>query len=432
MTDDDKLGRRLREMEKPVPAGGLKRLWRTGRSAVQLAATMLTRRDGEVSLAGVEQLITRLGELKGVGMKAGQILSFIDPTLPPEIRRALATLQRNAPSSGFEAVRKTLDDSFGPRAATLLNALEHQPFSVASIGQVHRANLDGRRLVVKVKHPGIEEALSADFAAARGGLGVANTLLFGMASGARELIEETRSTLLSECDFAREAIHQRTFRDWLANDPSLIVPAVVDEWSSDSVLTTVEEPGSTLEAFTASATPLERDTAGRALFKVMVGGFHELGLLYADPHPGNFAFREGGRVVVYDFGCVRRFEPRHTRAFSRIALALRETQREELLLAARDFGFGINGAEREATFERFARAFFSPMLVRGPNVIAPDGAVEATQMLRDKSALATLKLPPHLVFMLRLRFGLYAVLAALGARADWGSLEAEWAANATR
>jgi len=429
--DDDEPGRRLREQNKPVPTGGLKRLWRTGRSAAQLAGTMLGRRDGDVNIAGVEQLAERLGELKGVGMKVGQILSFIDPSLPPEIRRALGVLQRSAPATANGVVGELLEQAFGARAETLLSTMERRPFSVASIGQVHRAQLDGRRVVVKVRHPGIEQAIAADFSAARGGLGLANTLLFGMATGAKDMVEETRATLLSECDFALEAAHQRAFRTWLAGEPGIVVPEVLDAWSSSAVLTTVEERGQTLEDFVANASSDERDAAGQALFRVMVGGFHELGLLYADPHPGNFAFRSGGQVVVYDFGCVRRFERRHTHAFSQMVLSLREGRTAALLRAARDFGFGIEGPEQEATFERFACSFFAPMLVRGPSRISPDGAVETSQMLRDKRALAKLRLPPQLVFLLRLRFGLYAVLATLGSTADWGALEAAWAARAS-
>ena len=161
----------------------------------------------------------------------------------------------------------------------------------------------------------------------------------------------------------------------------------------------------------------------------MVGGFHQLGLLYADTHPGNFAFRDG-QVVVYDFGCIRRFEPHLTHAFSKMAWALRAGRLDALLSGARAFGFGIDGAEREALFERFARSFFASVLREGPSVIAADGAVEAAQMIRDKRALAKLRLPPHLLFLLRLRFGLYAVLSALGARADWGALENAYAQSA--
>lgn len=420
-------GAKLRAQEKAVPTGGLGRLWRSGRSALGLAGTVLGR--GEPDERALERLTERLGELKGVGMKMGQILSFIDPSLPPRTRQTLSVLQRSAPASEFEAVTQVVREAFGARADTLLATMERTPFSVASIGQVHRATLGAEQVVVKVRHPGIAKALSADFSAALGGLGVANTVLFGLASGAKDLLEECRATFVSECDFTREAGHQRIFREWLSGS-GVVVPEVFGAWSSDAVLTTRFEPGEPLERFLARApTQAQRDAVGAKLFHVMVGGFHELGLLYADPHPGNFALRGGDEVVLYDFGCVRRYEARHTRAFSAMAAALRDGARADLLRAARDFGFGLDGPEREAVFERFARSFFAPMLVRGPSAIAPDGAVEASQMMRDKRALAKLGLPAHLLFLLRLRFGMYAVLASLGARADWGALETACAAR---
>ncbi|MFT3711443.1 MAG: AarF/ABC1/UbiB kinase family protein [Archangium sp.] len=436
MSGDDDLGTRLRNEEKAVSTSRLGRLFKNGRSALELASTMLRRRDGddadEAIAQQLEGLTARLGELKGVGMKMGQILSFIDPSLPPQTRKVLAVLQRNAPATPFTEVEREVRDAFGARADQLLTSMDRQPFSVASIGQVHHASLGDARVVVKVRHAGIAKALAADFSAARGGVGVANMVLFGLASGAKELIEECRSTLLSECDFSREAKHQRAFREWVGASSRVVVPEVVDAWSSEAVLTTRFEPGDSLEAFLArNPSQAERDAAGVELFRVMVGGFHELGLLYADPHPGNFAFRAGGQVVVYDFGCVRPYERRHTRAFSAMARALRDGDRSALLTAAREFGFRLDGAENEQTFERFAKSFFAPMLVRGPHVIPPDGAVEASQMMRDKRALAKLGLPPHLLFLLRLRFGMYAVLASLGARADWGALESDWSCGGT-
>lgn len=418
--------------EKAVSTSRLGRLWSTGHSAAGLANTFL-RRDGSVDAEGLGRLTERLGELKGVGMKLGQILSFIDPSLSPEVREALSVLQRNAPASPREAVRATLEDAFGERAAELLAAMDPQPFSVASIGQVHRARLDERDVAVKVRHAGIQAALAADYSSALGGVNLANAVLFGAAADAKALVDEGRSVMLAECDFRREAEHQRAFRAWLAQTSSrVVVPEVVDDWSTEAVLTTRWEPGASLEAFLASdPSPAARDHAGRALFTVMVGGFHELGLLYADPHPGNFAFRDG-EVIVYDFGCVRTFSREQTQAFSDVGHALRSGDRVALFDAARRFGFGIEGAEREALFERFARGFFAPMLVRGASVIPRDAAVEASQLLRDKRALAKLGLPPALLFLLRLRFGMYAVLAQLGARADWGELERSFASAAVR
>lgn len=416
----------LKDRERKVSTSRLGRLVSTGRSAVGLASTMLRGRQGTVDLAGIERLVERLGELRGLEMKVGQIASFIDPSLPAEARALLGRLQREAVASEAAAVRATIEAAFGARAPVLLAGLDPRPVAVASIGQVHRASLPGYGdLAVKVRHPGIEQALSADFSTAVGGVGFANALTFGMATDARALIDEARTAMLDECDFAKEAAYQREFGAWLANDPVLIVPEVIDAWSTEAVLTTRWEPGLTLEQFLATnPTQAQRDEAGRALFGASVGGFHHLGLLHADPHPGNFAFRDG-RVVLYDFGCVRRFSREHTGAFAAMARALRDGDRPGLLEAAARFGFRVTGEAQVASFERFARAFFAPMLVRGPSVIPPDGAFEVSEVMKDKLAMAKLGLPRHLLFLLRLRFGLYAVLSRLGARLEWGALELE-------
>lgn len=419
--------------EQLVSTSRLGRLFATGRSAVGLAGTMLRGRHGEVDLDAIARLTDRLGELRGLGAKLGQIVSFIDPTLPEEVRSTLARLQRGAVASEWSAVKNTVEQAFGPRAAMLLASLDPSPVAVASVGQVHRATLAGYGpLAVKIRHPGIEQALRADFSTAIGGVAMANALTFGLARDSKALVDEARTAILEECDYRQEAAYQREFAAWLAGDAVLLVPEVIDAWSTQSVLTTRWEPGLTLEEFLQQEpTQAERNRAAEALFRAWVGGFHVLGLLHADPHPGNFAFRDG-RVVLYDFGCVRRFRRDHTQAFAGLVRALQTGDLPALLAAAEAFGFKVSGTSQAATFERFARAFFAPMLVRGPSVIPPDRAVELRDAMQDKLALSKLGVPAHLLFLLRLRFGLYAVLAKLGARLDWGALELELASSSPK
>jgi predicted unusual protein kinase regulating ubiquinone biosynthesis (AarF/ABC1/UbiB family) len=366
-------------------------------------------------------------------MKLGQILSYVDPSLSPETQAMLAVLQTKAPASPEAAVARTLEQAFGVRAPTLRAAMSPTPFSVASIGQVYRATLPGEgEVAVKVRHEGIVAALEADFASVRGGLGVANTVLLGAAANAREAVEEVRDGMLAECDFVREAAHQRAFASWLAHDPVLTVPRVVDAWSGSTVFTTAWESGDTLETFLARGpSQAQRDQAGAALFRAFIGGFYALGRLHADPHPGNFAFRDG-RVVLYDFGCVRTFTPALTTALADVVAALRRDDQALLHDAALRFGFTATSTDQRALLERFARGFFQPMLARGPSVIPRDGAVDLKRLVSDKRALAKLGLPRHAMFLLRLRFGLYAVLAQLGSRLDWGELESNFAASALR
>src|SRR6185295_9527291 len=90
---------------------------------------------GAADVESVVRMVTQLGELKGVSMKMGQILSYVDPSLPPELRGLLSLLQTASAASPFPAVEETLRAALGPRAEDLLAQLERAPVAVASIGQ---------------------------------------------------------------------------------------------------------------------------------------------------------------------------------------------------------------------------------------------------------------------------------------------------------
>ena len=132
--------------------------------------------------------------------------------------------------------------------------------------------------------------------------------------------------------------------------------------------------------------------------------------------------------MVYDYGCVRSFEPTLRRGFAALAAATRADDLPAMLAAIEALG-GRAPRKPEARdhLRRLLRGFFGPLLAPGARAIAPDEGRAAGELLRDKRALIGLDLPGRMLFLFRLRFGLYAVLARLGARADWSALEAAWA-----
>lgn len=428
---------RFREEEVAVPTGRLARLWRTGRSAAGMAGAVLGgkwrgRGDG-LAAADREQiarLATRLGELKGIAMKVGQILAYVDPTLPPELRELLAVLHTQAPASPFAAVEATLTDSFGPRAPELLAGLERTPVAVASIGQVHRGVLaDGREVAVKVRHAGVEQALRADFRNAA--LGAVFARMFPGGSSVRGMLDEARTAMLEECDLALEAARQREMADRYADHPALLIPRPIDEWCAPAVLTTPWLPGRSLDELLAeNPSQDERDRVGIALFELFVGTLYRHGVFHADPHPGNFAFRSDGRVVIYDFGCVRRFEPAVVGALIALLHAVRADDEDAIADALVQLGAAAPTRPQTRAHQRvLLRGFFAPLLEPGVHAIDPGGALAAGDVMKDKRAILELSLPGSLLFLLRLRFGLYAVLARLGARADWAALETRFAVS---
>ncbi|HOX44476.1 MAG TPA: AarF/ABC1/UbiB kinase family protein [Myxococcota bacterium] len=429
---DDRLERftaELRDAPAPGPGAGLGRFARLLRGGLGLARSVAGRKSDEgpteKDLAKIEALVTRLGALKGLPMKMGQIMSYLELDLPEESRRLLCLLQTQSPATAFARVEAILREDLGERAEPLLAGLERTPASVASIGQVHRGRLpDGEDVAVKVRHPDIEAAIRSDFRSARVGTMFAAALMPGMGATAKDFVAELEARLLEECDYALEATRQERFAGLYAGHPVIVVPAVRRDFSGPRVLTSAWEQGEDLEAFQARASQAERDRAGAALFELYIGTLYRHGLFHADPHPGNYRFRPDGRVVVFDYGCVREFEPEVAAAFVALAEAMRDDDRARITAALR--GLGAEPSANDAAYAHLRgllRSFFGPMLVSGPHRIEGRIVVDARRMMRDKLAIARLRLPGRLMFLFRIRFGLFAVLSRLGSVNDWAALE---------
>jgi predicted unusual protein kinase regulating ubiquinone biosynthesis (AarF/ABC1/UbiB family) len=425
---------------KAVPRGALRRLAKTARAAARTGASVFSGRlrgrgDGlsGADLRAIEKLVTSFGELKGVAMKMGQILSYIDDTMPREMRALLALLQTQSQPTAWPALVATVEEDLGDRAEALLAGLDRRPVSVASIGQVHRGRLpDGTEVAVKVLHPGIRQALRSDFRAAGVGSSFARVLVPAGGGTAKGFIAEAKARLEEECDYALEAVRQETFGRLFKNHDTIVIPAVHGDWSTDRVLTTTWLEGRSYEAFLASdPDQATRDRVGRALFEFYFGTLYRHALFHADPHPGNYTFREDGRVGIFDFGCVREFDAATVGALANLLVAVREDDAEAIGSGLVELGARRPKKDRDlATVRGLLRGFFAPMLTPGEHRVEAGVAMEARSVLSSKRAMLRLRLPGKLLFLFRIRFGLYAVLARLGARCDWRALETALAGRA--
>lgn len=415
-----------------ISTSSLGRLWRGGRTALGLRSQLLRGgRDAALDVGAIGQAVRNLGELRGVAMKLGQMMSYVDQSVPEELRTMMSLLQTSAPATPYPQVEQTLRTALGEqRAAELVAGLVKTPLAVASIGQVHHGRLpNGTEVAVKVLHPGIAQAIAADFRSANMGRLVAT---IAGTSSVPQMIDEARTAFLEECDLALEAARQAQFGAIFDGDPTILVPAVEPAYCGPGVLVTRYLPGTGLEDFLArDPSPSERNRAGEALFRFWLRTLYCEGLFHADPHPGNFAFREDGRIVLYDFGCVRTFDPSLRRGFACLAEATRRDDEVAMAEALAAIGGCFPGhADGRARVRRLFRGFFAPLLTSGPRAIALDEGAEGREVLKDKRAILDLKLPARTLFLFRLRFGLYAVLSRLGAVADWSRIERGWAEEA--
>lgn len=432
----ERLRKELRERlladRQNMPTTALARFSRTGSTGLRIGRAMFAARRGgtsqEIDIDAIAKIVGSIGQLKGVTMKVGQIMSYIDVALPDELRNALSVLQTHAQPMPIEQVRAILRRELGGRAEPLLANFEATPTAAASIGQVHRARLaGGEEVAVKVQYPEVESAIESDFKPAAIGTMISSIVYPG--AKIDDFIAEARERFLEECDYLHEATAQRRFSAIYDGHPIISVPAVHDAYCSRRVLTSSWLAGSGFETFLAgNPSQPTRDRIGEALFGFYVGSLFEHGLYNCDPHPGNYLFLEDGRVGVLDYGCTREFESAFVDKLAELTRAVHRDERKRLHRAFLDLGMVQDGRPYDFdTARSLVRSFYGPMLRDVVQPIDLGEAMSMRQVFDSKRELMKLRLPGEFLFLFRIRFGLMSVLARLGARANWYRLERDWA-----
>lgn len=393
--------------------------------ATSLAGTALSGllslddKDGAVRKAAqtamARRIASTMGELKGLSMKVGQMVSYLDFALPPEAREALQTLQAQSPPMAYDVVIDVMLDEFGKTPAQLFAEFEPQAFAAASIGQVHRARLhSGERVAVKVQYPGIRKAILSDLRNASL-LDRLFTLIYpNQDRGA--ITEELKARLLEECDYRKEAANQIEFARLLQDETDVVVPRVFPELSTEHVLVTEYIDGEHFNDFCERAPQDERDQVGAVLFRTAWTCILQHHVFNADPHPGNYLLA-GGKVVLLDFGCVKRYSPEFLANWQSLIRATLEDHRKGALSALRSFDV-IRDARRfnYDYYRSMMLAIYAPMITDARFRFTSEYVTRTWRaMFPDNPNKSAMNMPQDWLFNNRIQWGLFAVLAMLEA-----------------
>jgi predicted unusual protein kinase regulating ubiquinone biosynthesis (AarF/ABC1/UbiB family) len=389
----------------------------------------------EFHVRNAERYADVLSRSKGVLMKVGQIVSFVDSSAVLEgptgevYRAALASLQADAEPMDPVLVAAVVESELGRPPEELFAEFSPEPIAAASIGQVHTARMhDGTEVAVKVQYPGVADAIRDD---------LANTeLLFTfikIAKGfvpqyrnfdVRPLADEIAERFGEELDYGLELTNQREFADHYRGHPFARVPEVFPELSSDRVLTMEMVHGRRWNQI-GDVDQALRDRWGEAINRFFFGSIARFGMFNADPHPGNYLFHDDGTVTFLDFGCVKRMTPAVQRGFFDFHAAAMDNDAERLLEVWIEHGFAR--ADSPPPADRvlaWCRQNFAAYVQPQPFTFTPEFVSQLLgHMSRmDKDVMRHATVPRDFVFTNRIFVGLYSILGALRATADWTAI----------
>ncbi len=271
-----------------------------GRPAERTAADHQRRAD---------QLVRQLAALGPTFVKMAQLFAGRADILSPVYARALASLTDRVPPVPVTEVERIIREEYGAPADELFERFDRVPLAAASLGQVHRARLEGEEVVVKVLRPGVEALVAADVDASRRIIGLVERWWPNPhVVGSRVVIDEFALRVAEEMDFRQEAAHAMAIGANFAGSRDVWIPRVVVPMVRQRALVLEYCAGQRVDRLDewVRERRVDPQLIVRRVMELYARMMLVHGLFHADPHPGNVHVAPDGRIILLDFGMVIR------------------------------------------------------------------------------------------------------------------------------
>jgi|TARA_R110000737_G_scaffold223373_2_gene238387 predicted unusual protein kinase regulating ubiquinone biosynthesis (AarF/ABC1/UbiB family) len=244
-----------------------------------------------------------LSQLKGSALKMAQMMSMDQSILPKAYVDKFSLAQFSVPPLSAPLVRKTFFKTLGKYPEDIFDDFDVESSFAASIGQVHRARIGDQLFAVKIQYPGVADSISSDLALVK----PFALRMFNMKSkDVERYFKEIESKLYEETNYTLEVEQSTEIASQCTQIHNLRFPKMFPEYSSDRIITMEWMDGKHLSELTEQNTDKEAaNKISQTLWDFYMFQFHQLGIMHADPHPGNFLVNKEGELVVLDFGCTK-------------------------------------------------------------------------------------------------------------------------------
>ena len=250
-----------------------------------------------------EDIYDGLKNLKGSALKFAQMLSMEKNFLPQAYVEKFSLSQFSVPPLSAPLVLKTFRKYFGKSPLDLFDSFDANAINAASIGQVHKASVDGKQLAVKIQYPGVAESISSDLALVKP---IAMRMFNIQAKDSDKYFNEVETKLFEETNYNLEIKQSNEVAKACAHIPNLRFPKYYPEYSCERVITMDWMTGKHLSEWVKTNPSQEAaNKVAQALWDFYMFQVHTLKKVHADPHPGNFLVDDQENLIAIDFGCMK-------------------------------------------------------------------------------------------------------------------------------
>jgi len=250
-----------------------------------------------------EDIYDGLKSLKGSALKVAQMLSMDKSFLPQAYVEKFSLSQFSVPPLSAPLVLKTFKANLGKTPYEIFDEFDAFSVNAASIGQVHIAMKNGKKLAVKIQYPGISNSISSDLAMVKP---IAIRMFNLQGKDSDKYFKEVEDKLIEETNYLLEIKQSKEVVDACQKIENLVFPNYYTKYSSEKIITMDWMTGIHLSEFTKKNSNQEiANTVGQALWDFYMYQIHILRKVHADPHPGNFLVNPKNQLVALDFGCMK-------------------------------------------------------------------------------------------------------------------------------
>lgn len=250
-----------------------------------------------------EDIYDGLKSLKGSALKVAQMLSMDKNFLPQAYVEKFSLSQFSVPPLSAPLVLKTFKMNFGKTPYEIFDEFNANSVNAASIGQVHLALKNNKKLAVKIQYPGVANSISSDLALVKP---IAIRMFNLQGKDSDKYFKEVEDKLIEETNYLLELKQSQEVVEACSKIENILFPNYYPEFSSEKIITMDWMTGIHLSEFTAkNMDQVVGDAIGQALWDFYMYQIHVLRKVHADPHPGNFLVDDQNHLIALDFGCMK-------------------------------------------------------------------------------------------------------------------------------